>query len=93
MNDSWEWVFDVETLKNMVLNFFQRLYTDEGCYRTRNTLHGFPTISAREMGMVTRTVTMEDVKMALFDMAPHKAPESMVFQLLFSKRGVEIRPV
>lgn len=39
-NDNY--VFDETILKGMVLDFFSKLYTDDGCVSMGSTLHDFP---------------------------------------------------
>lgn len=70
INESGEWVTDDASLKGMVLKiFFEKLHMDEGCLCMGNTLHGFSFVSLTDMDLVTRMVTLEDVRAAIFDMS------------------------
>ncbi|KAH1064452.1 hypothetical protein J1N35_029439 [Gossypium stocksii] len=71
---------DRAALKAEVVNFFQNLYGENpGSFR--NMLpSAFSGLSTEDADFLERNVMKEEIKVALFDMAPLKAPSSYGFQ-------------
>lgn len=72
--DSGEWVQDTRMLKDMIRDHFIRIFTHEGAQdvdvRIRN---GFPLIDRKEWDHISCEFSTDEIKRALFDMAPLKA--------------------
>ncbi|KAA3486304.1 Endonuclease/exonuclease/phosphatase [Gossypium australe] len=79
----WEWCSDQFILQNKVVDFFERLY-DETPHSLRGTpSFGFPILTSSEVSFLEADVTNEEIKRALFDMAPLKTPGSDGYHALF----------
>lgn len=61
LDDNGVWCFDDELLKDMVLSFFEKIYSDEGWCQREPSLHGFLTIPASNMAHITRAISSENV--------------------------------
>lgn len=78
------WEEDQETLKNMVRNHFIDLFHETE--RDREQLVGwntYPTTQETHHAELRARVTLEEVKRAIFDMGPHKAPGEDGFPAYF----------
>ena len=77
-----------ESIKDMVRSFFIKLYADEGAPYTPYLLphNRFPLLSREEMAQVASPFTGCDIKKAIFEMDPFKAPGPDGFQALFCQR-------
>ena len=70
-----EWCFDGDVLKAAILSFYKNLYTIDYSLRGTFRIHGrFPAIRNEDMVILGTQVTKEEIKVALFEMAPNKAP-------------------
>jgi hypothetical protein len=68
-------VEDPEALKSMMNDFYKNLFTSEGVQDMHNVLDHVPRkVSAQMNDTLTTDFTEEDVKKALFQMFPTKAP-------------------
>ncbi|KAH1074841.1 hypothetical protein J1N35_027169 [Gossypium stocksii] len=82
-NVDGEWIFDPKTLKTEVVDFFQKLYEEILGSSRPLPLNPFPRLSLEDVELLGKGVTNKEIKTALFDMAPLKAPGSNKFQVAF----------
>ncbi|KAA3460904.1 reverse transcriptase [Gossypium australe] len=78
-----EWCYNHEVLQTEVVGFFEKLYGE-----VPQTLGDLPNINysrltATEISFLEEVITNEEIKRALFDMVPLKAPGSDGFHALF----------
>lgn len=85
-----EWVFDEDAVKDMVLDFWSKLYTADRHVGMGLTMHRFPTVPTLDMEMVIRSIVLEDIRAALFDMDPNKAPGIDGYPASFFQKGWDI---
>lgn len=74
-----EWVFNQDTLKSEVVNFFQKLYGEDLGPFGNLPQSAFLGLKSEDVDFLGRNVTNEKIKAAIFDMAPFKAPSSNGF--------------
>lgn len=66
------------------MEFFERLYGETPHYSLRGIPNfDFPKLSSSEVTFLESDITNEEIKRALFDMAPLKAPGSDGYHALF----------
>ncbi|KAH1091416.1 hypothetical protein J1N35_018673 [Gossypium stocksii] len=82
-NSDGEWIFDPEMLKTEAVNFFQNLYGEIPRPTRSLPSNAFPKLSSKDTKFLGECVTYEEIKTALFDMVPWKAPGSDGFQAAF----------
>lgn len=81
--DDGSWITDVNLFKNMVVPFYQKLYTDEGNRGMPvNFVNYFSCLTDEQIASLMKPVTPRDVKDALFSMGAYKAPGDDGFQPL-----------
>ncbi|KAA3475771.1 reverse transcriptase like protein [Gossypium australe] len=80
------WITELKDLKNMVVDYFQKLFTPEREMRPNTIRGGFPELLEREKEALSRDFTIEDIRSALFQMHPNKAPGPDGFHALFFQR-------
>ncbi|KAH1113395.1 hypothetical protein J1N35_006773 [Gossypium stocksii] len=69
------------------IKFYQNLYSEDPGPMRRLPPHKFPKLDSFDLNFLSRLVINEEIKTALFDMAPLKAPGSDGFYaLLFQKQ-------
>lgn len=79
-----QWIWDDMKLKAMATEFYKNLFSKEGdSHHREHFFSKFPTIDEGIKNQLLRTVTDEEVKRALFDMKPFKAPGPDGFQPMF----------
>ncbi|XP_045810455.1 uncharacterized protein LOC123904892 [Trifolium pratense] len=85
------WVEDVEALKQMANNYYKALFADEGnalnWYQTKIT---FPQLNDEDLQMIRGDITNEEVKRAVFNMSPWKAPGPDGFPAGFYQKSWKI---
>ncbi|KAH1055846.1 hypothetical protein J1N35_033911 [Gossypium stocksii] len=69
-NEDGEWIYDSEALKAEAVNFFQNLYGENYSPCENIPPSVFPSLGTEDAGFFRRNVTNEEIKAALFDMAP-----------------------
>lgn len=73
--DDGQWCHDEERIKNVMVEFYRHLYTDEGPSVGPYPIRGdFPSIDFDLMASLGREVSMLKVRTTLFEMAPLKSP-------------------
>ncbi|KAG8480634.1 hypothetical protein CXB51_025228 [Gossypium anomalum] len=82
-NDLGEWIMDEEQLNTEAVNFFKALYGEQPGLIRGLPLNAFSTLSDEDFNLLNRPVSNEEIKTALFDMAPLKAPGSDGFHAFF----------
>lgn len=74
-NNEDDWITDPEELKKMVRDFFTKVFSEDNDDYNRGAIRGaYPVISQEKLNRVQETITGEEVRKALFQMAPWKAP-------------------
>ncbi|KAL1174946.1 hypothetical protein V6Z11_A04G051900 [Gossypium hirsutum] len=85
-NDCGEWIYDTEVIEAEANKFLQNLYGEPpgpmGCLPPSK----FPSLGQDDISFLERHVSNEEIKVALFDMAPLKAPGSDGFHALFFQK-------
>ncbi|KAH1063505.1 hypothetical protein J1N35_028492 [Gossypium stocksii] len=85
-NGFGDWIYDPEDIEVEANNFFQNLYGElpgpMGCLPPSS----FPRLSQDDISLLEKQVTNEEIKGALFDMSPLKAPGSDGFHTLFFQK-------
>ncbi|KAA3475887.1 tyrosine decarboxylase 1-like [Gossypium australe] len=81
--DNGDWCSDQETLKSKAVAFFERLYGETPTTLGIFPKEGFHRIEPSEISFLEAAVSNEEIKKALFDMAPLKAPGSDGFHAQF----------
>ncbi|KAH1032557.1 hypothetical protein J1N35_044731 [Gossypium stocksii] len=71
-----DWVMDDEQLKIEVVNFYSNLYGEHPRPTKDFPSSAFPRLNDGDLNFLRRPVTDEEIKNALFTMAPLKAPGS-----------------
>ena len=72
---------DVQEMKAMTNSFYNTLYTSEGTENMDEVLNTVPCKVTQQMNeRLNAPYTVEEVKTALFQMVPTKAPDRMVFR-------------
>lgn len=73
--DGDSWSYEEETLREFVTNHFRMIYLDDRTSHNDSATVGVhPTLTATEAQLLTKSVTMEEVRNGLFDMSPWKSP-------------------
>ncbi|KAA3474645.1 reverse transcriptase [Gossypium australe] len=81
--DNGDWCSDQNILQNKAVEFFQKLYGEAPNTPEDTPNHGFPCIKPSEIRFLETPISNEEIKKALFDMAPLKAPGSDGYHALF----------
>ncbi|XP_017648098.1 uncharacterized protein LOC108488327 [Gossypium arboreum] len=82
-NQVGEWVMDEEELKQEAVNFYKNLYGEQPRRASNLGDSSFPSLDKKDIQFFSMLVSDEEIKKALFDMAPLKAPGSDDFHALF----------
>lgn len=83
-NKKGQWVYDQTTLKEMAFSFYETLFKEEGrIQRDYQIQIEFRKLEQRDFDLLKMEVVMEDIKQALFEMGPYKAPGPDEFQPFF----------
>ena len=76
---------NVHEMESLTTSFYQQLYTSEGVHDMAQVLDTVPTKVTQDMNdMVNAPYSQKEVKTALFQMFPTKAPGPMTSPLIFS---------
>lgn len=79
--------FEEEILKHHVRQFFRVLYRISGMFSCN---HNFPVLIGDEISNLVGVATDEEVRKAVFSMAPLKAPGWMALKLVsFNLSGIQ----
>ncbi|KAH1072669.1 hypothetical protein J1N35_024997 [Gossypium stocksii] len=73
-NTDGDWIFDPKALKTEAIKFFQNLYGENPSPLGNIPPNGFSRLNSEEIYLLKRDIKDEEIKAALFDMAPLKAP-------------------
>ena len=69
------WFLDSAALKHHAINFFSKLYSSpREALEEFPIYHHFPKISPENMTLLSKDISDLEIKGALFDMKPFKAP-------------------
>ncbi|KAK5772897.1 hypothetical protein PVK06_049199 [Gossypium arboreum] len=85
-NSDGNWVYEFEDIEDEANKFFQKLYRDILVPMGTLPQSGFPQLDPADISFLERPVTNEEIKKAMFDMAPLKAPGSDGFHALFFQK-------
>lgn len=73
-----------EELKGIVVDFYSDLFTkNDPTPFVLSQPHGFQVLNFLQVSGLARTVDKEEVRKALFDMGPYKAPGPDCFEVIF----------
>ncbi|XP_016743202.1 uncharacterized protein [Gossypium hirsutum] len=82
-----------EQLKFEVVNFYKALYGEHPGSMRGLPLSAFPPLSDEDFILLNSPISDEEIKVALFDMAPLKVPESDGFYAISTKvSGITLAP-
>lgn len=85
--DSGDWCSDGEILKAKAVEYFSRLYSEEGDVKKNWYFNGhFPKLTMEELEAMATQVTKDEVRNAVFQMGPLKAPGVDGVQALFFQK-------
>jgi len=83
-NENNIWVEDENSLKIMASRFFQNLFRKETSVVQGDQIKtSFPEIDSTHLSLLSKQVTNEEIKAAIFDMKPYSAPGPVGFQPFF----------
>ena len=83
-NNSGESVSDQEELKGIAVDFYKNLFTKEDLTPTAIPLpNRFQNVCSSQASNMAKLVDKEEVRIALFDVGPYKAPGTDGFQAVF----------
>lgn len=87
MDEDGSWVADANRLKDMAVNYFLNLFhLEDESEQIITTPAKFPQWSSTDLNALNRSFSAEDVRRAIFDMSPYKAPGIDGFQPIFFQR-------
>lgn len=74
-NERGEWILEPARIKAIVQNYFQAIFKEEGLGEISSSIpNGFPRLQQSHISLLVKPFAHDDVKRALFDMNPFKAP-------------------
>lgn len=88
MNDQGMMETDYNKIHDIVSKYFANLFTNnKKCNQVKLSNIGFPAFNDHMVSTFCREVTKEEVRVALFDMSPYKAPGPDGFHAGFYQRA------
>ncbi|KAA3487341.1 reverse transcriptase [Gossypium australe] len=81
--DNGDWCSDQNILQNKAVEFFEKLYGEVPTGLSGTPNNDFPCLNSSEITFLEAPISNEEIKRALFDMAPLKAPGSDGYHALF----------
>lgn len=88
--DNGEWCSDHDILQAKAVDFFEELYGEAPPVLRDIPNIGFPSFNSSKIIFLEATIINEEIKSALFDMAPLKAPRSDSFHAHFFQNQWDI---
>ncbi|KAH1098637.1 hypothetical protein J1N35_015558 [Gossypium stocksii] len=85
-NSKGNWIYDPEDIENEANKFFQKLYRERPAPMGNLPPSGFPQLDSDDVSFLGKPITNEEIKKALFDMAPLRAPGSDGYHALFFQK-------
>ncbi|PNX94787.1 hypothetical protein L195_g017967 [Trifolium pratense] len=87
-NDQNEWVEEEENLKGMVNRYYQNLFArNDDDIQWQQTRYSYPNLCESEYDQLKENISCVEVKNAIFDMSPWKAPGPDGFPAGFYQNG------
>ncbi|KAK5824615.1 hypothetical protein PVK06_019396 [Gossypium arboreum] len=80
------WIYDPKDIEDEANDFFQRLYREIPAPLGGLPHSGFPQLDPTDINFLEKPMSNEEIKEAMFDMAPLKAPRSDGFHALFFQK-------
>ncbi|RYR10539.1 hypothetical protein Ahy_B05g078966 [Arachis hypogaea] len=75
-NEAGEWIDGVECLKSWGMSYFKALYSTDSNYSTFPLSDYFPKLLRGDYMDISREISQEEIRAAIFDMESWKAPDS-----------------
>ncbi|TYJ04406.1 hypothetical protein E1A91_A12G089800v1, partial [Gossypium mustelinum] len=69
-----DWCFDQDILQSKVVEFFELLYGEASPTLSSSCNFDFPSLIPSDINFLEEPITNEEIKKALFDMAPLNTP-------------------
>ena len=87
-DENEEWIEDPASLRDLVVNHFKRLFTEDDTEYSGSQLGtwDFPVLSADDVRELVRPFSKDDVLLALQSMHPYRAPGPDGFQAIFFQK-------
>ncbi|KAH1121735.1 hypothetical protein J1N35_004895 [Gossypium stocksii] len=85
-----EWIMDEDVLKQEAVTFYKNLYKEQSRGMDGLGSGAFPILSQEDILFLSRPVSNDEIKKALFDMAPLKAPGSDGLHAIFYQSQWEV---
>ncbi|KAA3472382.1 reverse transcriptase [Gossypium australe] len=85
-NTTGTWITDPKALKQLTVDYFQKLFTPDSDIHQNHFRGAFPDLLDHEKEALGREFTPEDIRAALFQMHPNKAPGPNGFHALFFQK-------
>lgn len=82
-NSKGEWLYDPDKVQSEAVSFFKKLYEQESGDLEELPPSHFPQLEQRDIDILEQAVPNEEIKNALFDMAPLKALASDDYHVIF----------
>lgn len=90
-NNEGLWLHNKEEVKNCVVNYFKRLFTEEGVEELHNIPQDvFPELAQRDWNYLSLPFTKSDIDTVVKEMGSLKAPGPDGFQALFYQKHWEV---
>ncbi|KAH1083864.1 hypothetical protein J1N35_023625 [Gossypium stocksii] len=78
-NNLGEWILDKDRLKTDAVNFYANLYKEHPGPMPALPPSAFSSLKNSDISLLNKSISDEDIKSALFDMAPLKTPDDLIF--------------
>lgn len=85
-NEEGQWIYENDLLQQHIIDFYSNLYSSSNnAFYAFNIVSSFPCIRTENRLILEASVTLEEVKRALFSMTSYKSPGPDGFHPLFFK--------
>ncbi|XP_061350360.1 uncharacterized protein LOC133295534 [Gastrolobium bilobum] len=90
-NEMGIWIRSEDALKSLASNYYSNLFADDQPVRTwLSTQVNWPSLDPADCHLLSKPITREEIKVAFFQMGPHKAPGNDGFPAIFYHRNWDL---